>query len=187
MTSWPTFRCPLVYLDTQATAVRPAQAVKIKEALMDAVDRVSKARIPMSSINKAATTMAGAHEETAHGVCFVGRVLKKVTWGSRDYFLTTVVGHEELTVALVCRAGEYNFKGPYLIGGVVSGPLSGHSQREFSVFMWPAFLVKPGIVYYRENMFGRMVPVSYAPETFYVPIARLKVAADEDKGYIGVR
>jgi hypothetical protein len=178
---------PLVYLDTQAAAVKQQEALSILVALMDAVDRVSKSEIPMAVANKASAVVGVAKEDSACGVCFVGKVVEKVTSGDRDYFITEIVGREGIRVAIVSIAGAYDLKGSYLISGIVTGSPSGETQHGLRGFVWPAFIVRPGVVRYREDIFGRLVAVSYDQKTFYVPIRLLDIAVPDDAGHISVR
>jgi len=190
---------PLVYLDTQATAVRPTQAKDVREAVVKVVDRVSKTKIPVSWVERAVGTLRGVRWDEPRGVCFVGRIVQKVTLGRRDYLLTKVEGADDLNVAIVAEAGRYAFDprggrsdfdpdGSYLIGGVALGCRGDSEKPLFRAFVWPAFLVRPGVVYYARTYLGRLVPVDFAPRTFFLPIKALggeiKVSPHTKSDYI---
>ena len=190
---------PLVYLDTQATVVQPSQASAVRDAIMKVVDRVSKTKIPAGWVAKAARSIREAKGEEARGVCFVARITSKVTSGGRDYLIADVVGDDVLVVAIVTDAGKYEFNpkggksdfdpdGSYLVGGVAVGRIEGSSNSAFNALVWPAFMVRPGVVYYARNAYGYAIPVGYAPRTFFIPIDALDTGEGEEpmakKGYI---
>ena len=184
---------PLVYLDTQATVVRPSQASDIVQAIMRVVDRVSKTEIPMEMVRKAEKIIRESKEGEAHGVCFAARIMKKITSANRDYLLAEVVGTQGLLVVIVTNAGQYRFdakdrtqsdfepQGSYLVSGLAVGCLEGSSGAAFHAFVWPALITRPGVVYYTTDVYGHYIPVSYEPRTFFIPIGSLHTAAEEDK------
>ena len=170
---------PLVYLDTQATTVRPSQASKITAAIKKVADRISKKKIPVELIDRAVTKITSMEEGKAHRVCLAVRIIKKVNSGNRDYLLAKVVGHEDAVVAIVTNAGQYKFdpKGEeaaapdtgdaaaawegrrsdfdpdssYLVAGLAVGHLETTAEKRFDAFLWPALIVRPGVVYYTQT------------------------------------
>jgi hypothetical protein len=134
---------PLVYLDTEATAVTPQQATKLVTALYGSLYAVSCSQVPTISVSKAADILRKATGDTPLGVCFPGQVISKISAGDRDYLITRVIGADDVTVALVCKAAKYKLKGSYLISGVIGGRLTTQDKTDKVVFVWPAIIMWP--------------------------------------------
>jgi len=134
---------PLVYLDTEATAVTPQQATKLVTALYTSLFNISYSQVPATSAYKAAGILRNATDDAPKGVCFMGQVTGKISAGDRDYLLTRVIGAYDVTVVLVCKAAEYNLKGSYLISGVTGGRMTTGDATGKVVFVWPAIIMWP--------------------------------------------
>jgi hypothetical protein len=57
--------------------------------------------------------------------------------------ITRVIGADDVTVALVCKAAKYKLKGSYLISGVIGGRLTTQDKTDKVVFVWPAIIMWP--------------------------------------------
>jgi len=172
----------LVYLDTDASSVRPAQASVVIQALLAALDRVSLSKVPVSICGKAAEAIQNADKNQGVGICFVGEILEKVSAGNHDYFLVSLVGYDAM-VAIVCEGGKYNFEGTYLISGILGGRFSTANEPKALAFVWPAFLARPSESGYFIGPFGYLTRY-YAPGDLKITI---KFLQEEDSGYIPVK
>ena len=177
----------LVYLDTEASAVRPAQATRVREVLLAALDRVSLSKVPVSICHKAAEAIQNADKNEGAGICFVGKILGKVSAGNRDYFLVSLVGYDDI-VAIVCEEGEYDFKGTYLIGGILGGRFSTSDEPKALAFVWPAFLARPSESGYFIGPYGYLTRY-YVPGGLTITVKFFGTPREEkeDSGYIRVK
>jgi S1-C subfamily serine protease len=168
---------PLAYLDTEATSVTPQQAIKIVTALYESVYAVTTGRVPNVTAFKAADILRKATGETPQAVCFPGRVMGKISAGDRDYVITRVVGAEDVSVALVCKAAKYNLKGSYLFAGVVGGRLTPEHGGEKIVFVWPSIVMWPPTSTDWITDYGVTVARTYTPKGLFITSERLLEAA----------
>jgi len=159
---------PLVYLDTEATSVTPKQAVALVKALYKSVDAVNTARVPNSTVSKAADILRKGTGQEPQAVCFPGQVISKISAGDRDYVITRVVGADDVSVALVCKAAKYNLKGSYLFAGVVGGRLTAEDGGQPIVFVWPAIVLWPSTSTRWITDYGVTVARTYTPKGLFI-------------------
>jgi len=159
---------PLVYLDTEATSVTPKQAVALVRALYKSVEAVTTSRVPNATASKAADILRKATGQTPQAVCFPGQVISKISAGDRDYVITRVVGADDVSVALVCKAAKYNLKGSYLFAGVVGGRLTTEDGGQPIVFVWPAIVLWPPTSTRWITDYGVTVARTYTPKGLFI-------------------
>jgi S1-C subfamily serine protease len=176
---------PLVYLDTEAKSVTPQQAAKLVTALYNSVSGVITGRVPTVTASKAADILRKATGETPQAVCFPGRVISKISAGDRDYVITRVVGADDVSVALVCKAAKYNLKGSYLFAGVVGGQFTAEDGGQKIVFVWPAIVMWPPTGTHWITDYGVIVGTTYTPKGLFITSeCLLDAAANADWGKI---
>jgi len=176
---------PLVYLDTEATSVRPQQATKLIKALYDSIYAVNSGRVPEVTVSRAADILRKPTGDTPQAVCFPGKVIGKISAGDRDYVITQLVGAEDVSVALVCKAAKYNLKGSYLFAGVVGGRLTAEDSNQKIVFVWPAIVMWPrGTTHWITDYGATLATINTPKGLFITTQSLLDAAAQADWGIL---